>query len=169
MLHTSWSKLLLGVWFLVKAHPAHVMSVTWGFCSFPCELQVFYSAKQIAPLWAFEVRQPGVCSSIAPRELHEAAQEGLGIGLVSFPYIPQSVIAQPVDCRAAFEVEQIYQEKEVNTLKVFSKRVHIISQSLLILLIQIISISQFIRNRLLNKSKICTSSDLVTAHTLAST
>lgn len=56
MLHTSWSKLFLGVWFLVKAHPAHVMSVTWGFCSFPCELQVFYSAKQIAPLWAFEVR-----------------------------------------------------------------------------------------------------------------
>lgn len=110
-----------------------------------------------------------MCSSIAPRELHEAAQGGLGIGLVSFPYIPQSVIAQPVDCRAAFEVEQIYQEKEVNTLKVFSKRVHIISQSLLILLIQIISISQFIRNRLLNKSKICTSSDLVTAHTLAST
>lgn len=111
-----------------------------------------------------------MCSSIAPRELHEAAQGGLGIGLVSFPYIPQSVSAQPVECRASFEVEQIYQEKEeVNTLQVFSKRVHVISQSLLILHIQIISVSQFIRNRLLNESKICTSSDLVTAHTLAST
>lgn len=89
-----------GVQFLVKADSAYPLCRIQSLHSLPREPQVFYSPKQITPLRVFEVSLPGVSGTMAPRVLHEAAQGGLGISLISFQNVSQSVSALPVDCRA---------------------------------------------------------------------
>lgn len=55
-------------------------------------------------------------STIAPRVLHEAAQGGLGIGLVSFLNIPRSVSVQPVDLH-------LREARRMNSMKFMSTKV----------------------------------------------